>query len=256
MIGTVASCWRYPVKSMQGVRVDELRVGATGIEGDRTWGLIDADTGKLASAKRFSALLLASATDEAITLPDGVVVALDDPDADARLSAWLGRDVRAVRPEPGGEQVYEMTFDPPDDDAELVDIPTPPGTFLDWAPVHVITTATLDHCARARPDLDWDVRRFRPNLVVDVDAAPFAEDGWVGRPLRLGEVALVVRQPTVRCAMPLRAQPGLERQAGLFAAMSELNAAAPNHLGVYLDVATPGTVRAGDAVELLAPAAT
>lgn len=251
MDGTVAGCWRYPVKSMQGLAVDELRLADLGVAGDRTWGLVDVATGKLASAKRFSALLLASATDDEVTLPDGGVVALHHPDAGARLSAWLGRQVRVARPEPGGAQVYEMTFDPPDDDAELVDIPTPPGTFLDWAPVHLVTTTTLDHCARARPDLDWDVRRFRPNLLVDVDAPPFAEDGWVGRPLRLGDVELVVRQPTVRCAMPLRAQPGLERQAGLFAAMTELNAATPNHLGVYLDVATPGTVRTGDPVELL-----
>ncbi|MFM7225586.1 MAG: MOSC domain-containing protein, partial [Actinomycetota bacterium] len=62
---------------------------------------------------------------------------------------------------------------------------------------------------------------------------------------------LTVRQPTVRCAMPLRAQPGLERQPSLFSAMNDLKAALPNHLGVYLDVAEPGEIRVGDAVELV-----
>jgi len=236
---------------MQGAAVDALEIGRLGVEGDRGWGLVDATTEKLASAKRFSALLLASATDDAITLPDGTVVALDDPDAEAALSAWLGRDVMVRRPEPTTEQVYEMTFDPPNDDAELVDIPAPPGTFFDWAPIHLLSTTTLAHCAASRPDLDWDVRRFRPNLLLELDAEPFAEDGWSGRRLRVGEAVLTVRHPTVRCAMPLRAQPGLARQPELFTAMTELNAATPNHLGIYLDVATPGRVRTGDPVVLL-----
>jgi hypothetical protein len=234
---------------MQGTAVDELDVGAAGVEGDRRWGLFDVATGTLASAKRWSELLSASAIDDRVTLPDGAVVDLDDDGADARLSAWLGRDVLVRRAEAGVEAVYQMTFDPPNDDAELVDVPAPPGTFLDLAPVHLLTTATLAHCAGTRPDLDWDVRRFRPNLVIDVDAEPFAEDTWSGRQLRLGEVVLTVRHPTVRCAMPLRAQPGLGREPGLFAAMTELNAATPNHLGVYLDVTVPGTVRVGDPVE-------
>jgi uncharacterized protein YcbX len=72
----------------------------------------------------------------------------------------------------------------------------------------------------------------------------------VGRRLRVGEVELAVDSPTVRCAMPLRAQPGLERQVELFEAMSELNEAYPNHLGVYCSVVSPGTVRVGDSVEV------
>jgi uncharacterized protein YcbX len=146
---------------------------------------------------------------------------------------------------------YQMTFDPPDDGAELFAIPAPPGTFLDLAPVHLLTSGTLRACADARPDLDWDVRRFRPNLVVDTDQVElFGEQDWVGRRLRVGEVELAVDSPTVRCAMPLRAQPGLERQVELFEAMSELNEAYPNHLGVYCSVVSPGTVRVGDSVEV------
>ena len=51
----------------------------------------------------------------------------------------------------------------------------------------------------------------------------------------MGDVVLTVDSPTVRCAMPLRAQPGgIEREPGLFKAMSELNEAFPNHLGPVL----------------------
>ena len=109
------------------------------------------------------------------------------PELDEALSVWLGTAVRLVEPRADRAVHYRMTFDPPDDDAELFDIPTPDGTFLDLAPVHLLTTATLDGVRAARPDLDWDVRRFRPNLVLDVAGAPFVENDWSGRRLALGD---------------------------------------------------------------------
>ena len=109
------------------------------------------------------------------------------------------------------------------------------------------TTATLAGCAAAHPDLDWDVRRFRPNLVVEGPTEAFAEDDWCGGQVRIGSAVLSASQPTVRCAMPLRAQPGLDRQADLYEAMEALHA---NHLGIYLDVAEPGEIAVGDRVRL------
>jgi uncharacterized protein YcbX len=199
-----------------------------------------------------SALLQGAAGDERITLPDGQVLRFDDPAIDDVLSHWLGRRVHLAHEEEAGERSYEMTFDPPNDDAEYYEIPAPPGTFLDLAPVHLVTTATLAGCAAARPDLDWDVRRFRPNLVLDVDVEPFGEQAWIGRQVAVGDVVLTVDGPTVRCAMPLRAQPGLEREPALFKAMSELNQELPNHLGLYCSVTEPGTVTVGDPITLLA----
>lgn len=247
----VAAAWRYPVKSFQGVAVDGLDVGPGGVRGDRDRALIDLGTGTVMSAKRTSALLQASADDDGMTLPDGARVAYPDPDRDARLSAWLGRDVELREAAASSGLAYQMTFDPPDDDAEYFDIPVPEGTFVDMAPVHLITTATLEHCRAARPDLDWDVRRFRPNLLVEANGEPFVEQGWAGRELRIGSAVVRVDQATVRCAMPLRAQPGgLERQPELYAAMNELNAAMPNHLGVYASIVEPGRVAVGDDVSL------
>jgi uncharacterized protein YcbX len=251
-IGTVAACWRYPVKSMQGSVVDALEIDPTGIGGDRAHGLIDVATGRLLAAKRTAALLEAVADDRAITLPDGSAIALDDPGADAALSAWLGREVRLVAAGEAGDVAYEMTFDPPNEEAEVFDIPTPAGTLLDITPVHAVTTATLAACAAARPDLDWDVRRFRPNLVLDVDVPAWEEQTWVGRDLEVGGALLRVSGPMVRCAMPLRAQPGgLARQPELFRALSELNEAYPNHLGICLDVVEPGRVEVGEDVALV-----
>ncbi len=252
MPGTVAAIHRFPVKSFQGERLAEARVGLGGIEGDRRYGLIDRRDGWLLSAKRTSALLAASATTDPsgavrVELPGHGGFAVGDPALAAALEAWLGRPVELREVDPDDEVAYEMTLDPPNDDAEVFAIPAPRGSFLDLSPLHLLSTATLAGCAEERPDLDWDVRRFRPNLVVDVDDEPFVEDTWSGRELEVGTAVLRIVQPTVRCALPLRGQPGLGRQAALYAAMEEIHA---NHLGVYADVVQPGTITRGDVVEL------
>ena len=255
--GRVSELWRYPVKSLQGQRAQSLTVTDRGVVGDRRWGIVPDGRAKVLSAKRVPQLLDAFVDGDTLVLPDGRRIAAGDPGVDAVLSSWLGQPVRLVSVGEADGVSYDMTFDPPNDDAEVFAIPVPPGTFLDLAPVHLVTTATLAACASRRPDLDFDVRRFRPNLVVDGDTEPFAEDGWAGRELAVGAVTLRVTQPTVRCAMPLRAQPAtgdgappLHRQPGLHDALVELNAAFPNHLGVYAEVVTGGEVAVGDPVTL------
>ncbi len=57
---TVGRLWQYPVKSMQGEEVEQIVLGPGGVAGDRAYGFVDVETGKLASAKRprrFGALL-------------------------------------------------------------------------------------------------------------------------------------------------------------------------------------------------------
>lgn len=257
LLGHVAQCWRYPVKSMQGAAVDAVGVGSHGVAGDRAHALQDVATGRVLSAKSVKELLDAVATDAQMRLPDGTVVDVGDEDRDRRLSDWLGRPVTLLSLEQSGDLTYEMTFDPPHDDAEYFEIPLPEHGFVDLAPLHLIATSTLAACAAQRPELDWDVRRFRPNLVIDHDGGAFAEDAWVGAQLRIGDQCIVsIDQPTVRCAMPLRAQPAvagapaLARQPELYRAMDQLHEAHPNHLGVYVGVVAPGRVSVGDPVVL------
>jgi uncharacterized protein YcbX len=245
LLGQVAATWRYPVKSLQGLPVDELDIGRAGVVGDRAFGLIDQATGLLLSAKHVRELLEASATDHTVTLPDGTTHPIGSAATDEALGRWLGRPVTLRRPEDTGAVRYRMSFGPRGPERRVVDVPTPEGTYLDVAPVHLLTTASLAAGAAARPDLDWDVRRFRPNLVVDVPSSGFVEDGWAGLRLRVGEAELVTEARTLRCAMPMRAQRGLERTPELFRALVELN---DNHLGLYCQVVTPGRVRVGDAV--------
>ncbi|OYV23993.1 MAG: hypothetical protein B7W97_01695, partial [Mycobacterium sp. 20-66-4] len=63
---------------------------------------------------------------------------------------------------------------------------------------------------RHRPELQWDVRRFRPNFVLSA-GEDVTSDQWIGRQLRLGEVIVRITGTCTRCVMTTRAQPdGLE----------------------------------------------
>jgi uncharacterized protein YcbX len=252
-MGTVAELWRYPVKSFQGERVDRIEVGADGIAGDRRYAVTDPVRGAALSAKTEPRLLDAWASTEGdevvVRLPTGDEFAASSPTAPARLSQWLGRDVgfAAVT---GGPSGYWMTLDPPNDAAEEYEIPMPPGTFLDLAHVHVLTTASMARCVEARPDIGWDVRRFRPNVLVDDAGDGFPEDAWVGQRLRVGEAVLDVVMRTMRCAMPLRAQPerdgvAIARDVEVYRTLDSVHS---NDLGVYCGVAEAGAAAVGDAV--------
>jgi len=270
VVGRVSELWRYPVKSMQGEQVRSLELSPSGVTGDRAYGLVDTTTGRLLSAKAVPPLFEArSRTVDGvviITLPDGREVSADDAGAAAVLSAWLGRDVEVRRSGDGSgdESIeFELRVDPADDDGELFPWPARAGSFLDSAPIHLLTTGSLQVMAAARPQTAWDVRRFRPNVLVDTGSTGgFVEDGWIGADVVIGSTGptISVGKACGRCAMPVRSQaalvsagdpagpdrPPLDRDVGVFRA---LTAEHDNNLGVYADVVRLGTVTLGDEVQ-------
>ncbi|MET1002787.1 MAG: MOSC N-terminal beta barrel domain-containing protein, partial [Acidimicrobiia bacterium] len=88
----IVELWRYPVKSLQGERLDAAQVTAHGLQGDRSYGIVDVDTGYVLTGRREPRLLFASAAwrdgEVVVTGPDG-----DQLADDAALSAWLERPV-------------------------------------------------------------------------------------------------------------------------------------------------------------------
>ena len=252
-MATVAQLFRYPVKSMQGAAVESLEVGPSGVVGDRGWAVVDPAEGKVLSAKRWGDLLLATADDSCgtvtYTLPDGSTHEAGDPAGDAALSAWLDHEVRVQRPPDGDGLPYELPTEAWDDTSPTWEFPGPPGgPFVDLAAAHLLTTASLRAAAALRPESDWDVRRFRPTALLDVDGDGFVEDAWIGSPVAIGGdggATLDPFMPTVRCAMTTRVQPGLAKDPDIARTLHvhhELN------LGVYCGVRTPGTIRVGDRV--------
>ena len=250
-VGTVAQLWRYPVKSFQGEPVDELTIGPGGAGGDRILAVVDPAAKKVLSAKRYADLLLASARLDGsrvvLTLPDGTEHASDDAGVHDALSAWLDLDVRLEPPPADEAYPMEMYTGMSDEDTPLFDWAGPPGTWVDLADSHWVTTASLATIAGEHPDGQWDVRRFRPNGLIETSAegggTGYPEEGWPT--FELGEVQVEVLMPTMRCSMPSRAQPGLERDKAIGTTIRDANA---NNLGVYARVTRSGTVRVGDSV--------
>lgn len=251
-VGTVAELWRFPVKSMQGFRVEHLELDEKGATRDRTWGVVDPAAGKVLSAKRWGALLHLTAGDDGgtttVTMPDGTTHAAGDPATDAALSAYLDHEVQLRQPPAGDGLPYDLPTDAWDDTSPLWEFPGPPGgPFIDLAAAHVLSTASLRAAAGLHPEGNWDVRRFRPNALLDVEGEGFVEDAWVGAPLGLGAVVLDPFMPAVRCAMTTREQPGLPKDADIARTLHREHGL---NLGLYCAVGTPGVVAVGDQVTI------
>lgn len=246
-VGTVAQLWRYPVKSFQGEQVERLDLGPGGARGDRTLAVVDPAARKVLSAKRWPDLLHASARrdgDEVVlSLPDGSQHAASDPGVHGALSAWLDHEVRLEAPPVDGVYPMEMHTGMSDEDTPLFDWPGPPGTWLDLADVHWLTTASLRAIAADHPQGEWDVRRFRPTALIEAAGHGFVEDAW--SEVELGPVRSTVLMATPRCSMPSRAQPGLERDTAIGTTIRDRH---DNNLGVYASISQPGTVTVGDPV--------
>ena len=131
---------------------------------------------------------------------------------------------------------------------ELFEFVSPPGTYVDVAPIHLLTTSSLAAMSRANPDADWDIRRFRPNVLVDTGRSPaLVEAGWCGREVRVGGVTLRCSIPAPRCSVPTQPQRGLQRDASMLRTIVREGA---QMLGVYADVLSGGDIAVDDPVRV------
>jgi uncharacterized protein YcbX len=261
-LGSVASLWRYPVKSMMGEELNASLVTERGLLGDRAHALVDRETGKVVSAKeprKWAKLFeFRSAYVEPpegnglppvrITLPDGASVTSEQANLEQVLSGVLGREVAFARTAPEAPSLEEYW---PDIEGlalreTITEEAMPPGTFFDLAVVHVLTTATIDRLRELYPEGRFEVRRFRPNIVVASEERGFVEDDWVGATLALGdEVVLEVTGPCPRCVMTTLPQGDLPKDPGVLRAAAKNNSA---NVGVYASVVRGGTARRGDPI--------
>ena len=241
----VLAIWRYPVKAMLGELLDRARVRSGGIEGDRRWVVRDARTGDPIASKR-------GPTDPrlrecraeidgegrlTVAAPGGAGMARGATAAAELLSDLLGRPV-TLDEHPGSGRGFLRT-----------------SGHHDLAPLHVLTTGSLNHMRRMAPGSDWDPRRFRPNLLLD-DGLPgdaLSETRLLGTELRSGSgAALAVGLPTPRCVVTTRAREELPRDTGLLRRIAQVSRwdlgpfGRPACLGTYAEVVSEGTVEVGE----------
>ena len=268
VLGSIVSLWRYPVKSMMGEELNAAEVTKSGLLGDRAYALVDSSDGKVASAKNprkwpqlfdCRAALAdiprtgAKVPPVRITLPDGTIVNSEQPDRHQILSKVLKREVRlsALRDLPTATaEEYWLDIEGLDHRDTVTDFGLPEGTFFDCAFVHLLTTATLDRLRVLYPQGRFEVRRFRPNIVVETanGEKDFAENAWIGQVLAIGDaIRLSITGPCPRCVMTTLPQGDLPKDAGILRTAAQHNRA---NVGVYASVLQGGTVRRGDSVRL------
>lgn len=273
-LGTVAVLRRYPVKSVLGEDLPTGDVTSRGMAGDRIMGLVHRETGKVASAKnprlwRGLLKLRARLSGPAVkvTFPGGTVLVGTDPGIDAALSEFLQHQVTLTATPP-----TDAALDRADPDEVLragvaarVRVETgqlggaaPEGTFYDFAPLHLLTTSTLEEIAALSPRGSVELERYRPNIVIRTGAPGFAENDWVGRDLRIGpDLTIRVIARTPRCAIPTLEHGDLPRDLAALRVPAGHNRIRPIDaldpqpcVGVYGQVLRPGRIQLGDAARL------
>src|SRR5205823_5404171 len=262
-VGSVVTLWRYPVKSMLGEELNASDVTERGLLGDRGYAVVDSADGKVATAKNprkwprmfeFRAAFEPDASPPAvrITLPDGDVISSAQSDQHERLSRALDREVTLQAAESarveGTAEEYWPDMEGLDYRDTVTDFDLPQGTFFDAAAVHVLTTATLDQLREFSPGSRFEVRRFRPNIVVDTaeHSRGFAEDAWIGQTIRVGDqVRLRITDHCPRCVMTTLAQADLPKDSDILRTAARHNGV---NVGVYAAVTHGGRIRRGDPV--------
>lgn len=279
---------------MAGQSVRSAHIGQFGLHADRTWAVRDLELNATTSAKRLPGLMLCTARyaeppgpgagpgnapEVIIGLPDGSEFSSADSAVHQALSAYLDRDVE-LRPLPPvsdraeyrgpaatkadlrmifglgrNEPLPDLSMFPIRKLAEISRYATPVGSYVDAYPVHLLTEQSLQTMSALAPGSDFDVRRFRPTILIDSadGAGDQPELGWCGGVVRGPEVALAPLIPTVRCVMPSHPQEGLPRDPAVTRTVA---AHARRCLGVYGTVLTAGQIAEGDVLHLDAGAAT
>jgi uncharacterized protein YcbX len=237
--GHVLEVWRWPVKSMGGERVHATRVDGRGAGGDRSHAVLHEHKGewKPLTAREAPRLLAWRATYP--FAPDAGVHPEHPPFAQVTA--------------PGGEHAYSWD-DPRLRTALSEDLGRPVRLHRDVAGIQDLERSLLITVEATRAALAeelgtaLDLRRFRPNLHLELDAPAWAEHGWEGATVRFGG-GVVVRllHPCVRCAIPTRDPDTQQKWAEL---LRHLDAEHLTLFGINARVLQAGRIAAGEPVEV------
>lgn len=281
-IGSVKSLWRYPVKGMAGETVNTADINEMGIFGDRRMAVQDVARQEIQSCKFRPALLQCRASYAnskqmndgiKILFPDGKTLAADDALASEKVSALIGHESRLQTVKPATDQDFYRRFKE-DDHTWLAELkatferepgePLPDldnmpedsqhyvsilGSFFLVSTFHIITTASVKHLRSLNTSADWDIERFRPNLVVETltELDGLVEQTWLNRSIQVGNVTIQCTEGAPRCGAVVRKQQGFDQDSSI---LRTIVREANQNLGVYGDIVASGIVNVDDDVYL------
>ena len=263
---------------MMGEEINSSYITERGLVGDRTYAVVDKQTGKIASAKNprkweklfdFRSIFVDSPQDVndippvRITFPNGINFLSNnhregkevEDDINSSLSQVFNRQVALMKSSSFENPNYEEYW--PDINGlaqreKITDETMPSNTFFDIAVIHILTTSTINRLRELYPQGRFEVRRFRPNIVIESGAKEmkndFIENTWVGKKMIIGkDVGLNVTAPCTRCVMITLPQGDLPQDLGILKTVAKYNQV---HVGVYASVERGGTIHRGDTIEI------
>jgi hypothetical protein len=258
IVGKVDSLWRYPVKSMRGEEMDEAFAGYPGVYGDRVFAFKSS-----ASPAGFPYL---TAREQRRLLqyrprfryPDKAARPVNLTAADGMGAGPLSADISELMVDIETPQGKTLAID----DLALIDLlradidqkhqltlMRSQRAMTDCRPVSIFSLQSARQLAE-ETGAPIDKRRFRANVYVDLTSAQgFAENGFVGKSLRIGpKVVVTILERDSRCMMiTLDPDTGDKTPAILKTVAQAHNGMA----GVYGAVMVEGMLHKGDSVELL-----
>lgn len=239
-----------PLKGTRHLALPEALLDAEGAVGDRRLCLVDEGGGVVRTVQNPTLPAVVARLEDAeltLTLPSGETVrAVPEPTGESLTGDYWGRPVRLdLLAGPHAALLADHLGRP----VRLAAAPR--GGVIYGDRVSVVSTATLRALAEAAGVADLDPGRLRATVVVDAGDEPFAEDGWCGREVALGEARIRVNAPIARCAVIDLDPAHGGRDLPLLRTLGELRpAGTPGALccGVDASVVEPGRIAVGDAV--------
>ena len=277
---SVLELHRYPVKSMMGEMLGHVEITDKGFKGDRVFAVRDEVRGGIRGGKKIPQLMtLRATTEEAvrpcarITAPSGETLLSTAPDISQWLSSELQHSVtlwpllppeqldhyrRGAPDNENFEQELRSLFgrlpDEPLPDlalfAEVIDFESPPGTYFDAFPLHILSKQSLNSVASYDSQQRFDTRRFRPNILIDLPGIdhPYPETTLAGQQLKIGSAVIEIVGPCPRCSMTTHGFADLPRDTGI---MRTLVQHADGNLGCYAKIIEPGFASVSDSLLFL-----
>ena len=284
--GTIKEIWRYPVKGMAGENIESCHIDQHGLKGDRQFAVRDVKRNEIQSCKfrpNLLSVIAAYHTNNAenidqsslsLNFPDGqVLVSGEAAEINQKISELLGHESTLETLRPNSDTDFHKRFkaknhnwlqelkdtftrepgeslpDFSDLTQDFIDYVTLPGTFFLVSPCHIITTATMDHFKKYNPESDWDIRRFRPNILIETAAgiSGFAEQEWLGKTLHIDNTSITCTATAPRCGAVTRKQQAFGFDKSMLRTI--VNEAEQN-LGIYGDISTQSRINVGSDIYL------